>query len=81
MDNFPDRSHLAKLNQDQANNLNIHITPKEIEAVIKTVPTKNPTSFHVTSLGEIRNSWHTPKYNKSNIQKPNSQHQIKWKEI
>ena len=37
---FLDRYHVPKLNQDQINNLNIPITPKEIEAVIKSLPTK-----------------------------------------
>jgi hypothetical protein len=35
MDNFLDRYHVPKLNQDQINYLNNPITPKEIEAVIK----------------------------------------------
>jgi hypothetical protein len=38
MDNFLDRVHLSKLNQDQLNNVNIPITSKEIEAVIKKQP-------------------------------------------
>ena len=40
MDGFLDRYHIPKLNQDQINNLNRPITPKEIEAVIKSLPTK-----------------------------------------
>jgi hypothetical protein len=40
MDNFLDRYQILKLNQDQINNLNCPITPKEIEAVIKSLPTK-----------------------------------------
>ena len=32
--------HIWKLNQDQINNLKITITPKEIETVIKSLPTK-----------------------------------------
>jgi hypothetical protein len=39
MDNFPDRYHVPKLNQDQINDLNSFITSKEIEAVIKSLPT------------------------------------------
>jgi hypothetical protein len=35
MDNFLDRRHLPKLNQDQVNYLNSTIATKEIEAVIK----------------------------------------------
>ena len=40
MDDFLDRYHTPKLNQDQVNYLNIPITPKEIEIVIKILPTK-----------------------------------------
>jgi hypothetical protein len=40
MDNYPDRYQVPKLNQDQINNLNSSIFPKEIEAVINSLPTK-----------------------------------------
>ena len=40
MDDFLDRYHVPKLNQDQVNYINRPITPKEIEAIIKTLPTK-----------------------------------------
>ena len=40
MDEFLDRYKIAKLNQDQVNHLNNPITPKEIEAVIQSLPTK-----------------------------------------
>ena len=40
MDNFPDRYQVLKLNQDQVNDLNSPISPKEIEAVINSLPTK-----------------------------------------
>jgi hypothetical protein len=40
MDNFLDRYQVPKLNQDQVNNLNSPISPKEIEAVINSRPTK-----------------------------------------
>jgi hypothetical protein len=40
MDNFLDRYHVPKLNQCQINDLNSPITPKEIEAVINSLPTK-----------------------------------------
>jgi hypothetical protein len=40
MDNFLDRYQESKLNKDQINYLNSPITPKEIEAVIKSLPTK-----------------------------------------
>ena len=40
MDNFLDRYQIPTLNQDQINHLNSSITPKEIEAVIKSLSTK-----------------------------------------
>jgi len=40
MDNFLDRYQVPKLNQEQINHLNNPITPKEIEAVIKSLPIK-----------------------------------------
>jgi hypothetical protein len=40
MDNLLDRYQIPKLNQDQINDLNSPISPKEIEAVIKRLPTK-----------------------------------------
>jgi hypothetical protein len=40
MDNFLDRYQIPKLNQDQMYHPNSPITPKEIEAVIKSLPTK-----------------------------------------
>ena len=43
MDKFLDRYQVPKLNQDQVNDLNIPTSPKEIEAVINSLPTKkNP---------------------------------------
>jgi hypothetical protein len=39
-DNFLDRYQVSKLNQDQINDLNNPISPKEIEAVINSLPTK-----------------------------------------
>jgi hypothetical protein len=43
MDKFLDRYRVPKLNQDQINDLNSPISPKEIEAVINSLPTKkNP---------------------------------------
>ena len=41
MDNFLDRYQVSTLNQDQINYLNSPITPKEIEAVINSLPDKN----------------------------------------
>ena len=40
MDKFLDRYQVLKLNQDQVNDLNIPISPKEIEAVINSLPAK-----------------------------------------
>ena len=40
MDNFLDRYQIPKLNQDQIDHLNSFVTPKEIEAVIESLPTK-----------------------------------------
>ena len=38
MDNFLDRYQVPKLNQDQIDDLNSAIAPKEIEAVINSLP-------------------------------------------
>jgi hypothetical protein len=43
MDNFLGRYQIPKLSQDQVNHLNSPPTPKEIGAVIKSLPTKQPT--------------------------------------
>jgi hypothetical protein len=40
MDNCLDRYQISKLNQDQINDLNSPVTPKEIEAGIESLPTK-----------------------------------------
>jgi hypothetical protein len=40
MDDFLDRYQVPKLNQDKINHVNSPITPKGIEAVIKSFPTK-----------------------------------------
>ena len=40
MTKFLDRNQVPKLNQDQVNDLNSPIYPKEIEAVINSFPTK-----------------------------------------
>jgi hypothetical protein len=41
MGNFLDRYQVPKLNQDQINDLNSPFSPKEIEAVINSLPAKN----------------------------------------
>jgi hypothetical protein len=38
MDNFLDRYQVPKLNQDQINDLNSPVSPKEIEADISSLP-------------------------------------------
>jgi hypothetical protein len=43
MDTFLYRYQVPKLNQDQINDLNSLISPKEIEAVINSLPTKKST--------------------------------------
>ena len=45
MDKFLDRYQVPKLCQDQINDLNSPISPKEIEAVINSLPTKKPDGF------------------------------------
>jgi hypothetical protein len=40
MEKFLDRYQVPKLNQDQVNDLNSLISPKKIEAVINSLPTK-----------------------------------------
>jgi hypothetical protein len=40
MDKYLDRYQMPKLNQDQINDLNSPISPKEVEAVINSLPTK-----------------------------------------
>jgi hypothetical protein len=42
MDDFLDRYQVLKLNEDQINNLNSSISPKEIETVINSLPTPPP---------------------------------------
>jgi hypothetical protein len=41
MDKFLDRYQVPRLNQDQINDLNSPISPKEIAIVINSLPTKN----------------------------------------
>ena len=40
MDKFRETYNLPKLNQEESENLNKQITPSEMEAVIKNLPTK-----------------------------------------
>jgi hypothetical protein len=43
MDKFLDRYQVPKLNQDQIDDLNSAIAPKEIEVVINSLPTTTTT--------------------------------------
>ena len=52
MDKFLDRYQVPKLNQDQVNDLNSPISPKEIEAVINSLPNKKAQDL----MGLVQNS-------------------------
>jgi hypothetical protein len=52
MDKFLDRYQVPKLNQDQINDLNSPISPKEKEAVINSLPTKKAQE----QMGLVQNS-------------------------
>ena len=53
MDKFLDGYQVPKLNQDQVNDLNSPISPKEIEAVINSLPTKKKAQ---DQMGLVQNS-------------------------
>ena len=54
MDNFLDKYHLPKLNQDQISKLNRPITAEEIETVIKSLPTKKAQDQMVSAQNSTR---------------------------
>ena len=56
MDNFLDRYQILKLNQDQIDQLNSPITPKEIKGVIESLPTKKTWDQVVLVQNSIRPS-------------------------
>ena len=56
MDKFLDRYQVPKLNQDQVNDLNSPISPKEIEAVINGLPTKKAQDQMGLVQSSIRHS-------------------------
>jgi hypothetical protein len=70
MDNFLDKYQITKLNHDQINHLNSPLIPKEIEAVIKSLPNqKSPGRdglsffklFHkIETEGTLPNSFYEP---------------------
>jgi hypothetical protein len=49
------RYHLTKLNQDQISNVNRPITPKKIQAAIKSLPT--PPSTNKQTRTTTKNTW------------------------
>ena len=53
MDDFLDRFHLSKLNQDQGKYLNNPIIPKEIEAVIKSLPSQTKEGSRAHPVPQI----------------------------
>jgi hypothetical protein len=59
MDKFLDIYQVPKLNQDQINDLNSSISPKEIEVVLNSLPTKKrpgPDGFIAELLQRRPNS-------------------------
>jgi hypothetical protein len=63
MDTFLDRYQVPKLNQDQVNDLNSPVSPKEIEEVINSLPTKKSpgpdefsAEFYQTLKEDLSNS-------------------------
>jgi hypothetical protein len=56
MDKFLDRYQVPKLNQDQVNDLNTPISPKEIEAVSNSLPTKKAQNQMGLEQSSIRPS-------------------------
>jgi hypothetical protein len=46
MDNFLGRYQVPKLSQDQKSHLNSPITPKEIEAILRSLPTKKSSGTY-----------------------------------
>jgi hypothetical protein len=56
MANFLDRYKVRKLNPDQINDLNSPISPKEIEAILNSLPTKKAQDQMGLVLSSIRPS-------------------------
>jgi hypothetical protein len=55
MDNFLDSYQVPKLNQDQINNINSLMSPKEIETVINNLPMKKKKKAQY-QMGLMQNS-------------------------
>jgi hypothetical protein len=56
MDKFLERYQVPKLNQDQVNDLNSPISPKEIEAVINHLPGKKKKKKAQDQMGLVESS-------------------------
>jgi len=73
---FLDRYQISKLNQDQKNHLNNTITPKGIEAVVKSFPTKKrPGAYGFrTEFSQIFTEEYCPNLHEIEIERtlPNS---------
>ena len=54
MDEFLDKYNLSKLNQEEIENLNRHITSMEIETVIRNLPTGTGEPSGLPSMGSHR---------------------------
>jgi hypothetical protein len=61
MDKFLDRYQVLKLNQDQVNDLNSPISPKEREAVINSLPTTTTKKKAQDQMGLLQSSIRTLK--------------------
>jgi hypothetical protein len=56
MDNSLDRNQVPKLNQDQINNLNSPMSPKEKETVINSLPNNNNKKNSQDQMGLVQSS-------------------------
>ena len=56
MDNFLDRYQVSKLKDDQINDLNSPISPKEIQAIITSIPTPAPQKKAQDQMGIVSSS-------------------------
>jgi hypothetical protein len=57
MDNFLDTHQVPKLKQDQINHLKRPITPKEIEAVINSLPTSKAQDLVENSIRPLKKTY------------------------